>query len=71
MLDYGIYYEFMVMNNSTILDQKIINLSQVIKEVNYAMIISTKPQKSSHITVVDHQKEEEYNIIFVEGLNCI
>ena len=41
MLDYGIYYEFMEMDNSTILDQKTINLSLVRKGVNYAMIIST------------------------------
>ena len=41
MLDYGIYYEFIEMDSSQILNQKIVNLSQVKKNINYAMIIST------------------------------
>ena len=41
MLDYGIYYEFIEMDSSQILNQKVVNLSQVKKNINYAMIIST------------------------------
>ena len=41
MLDYGIYYEFLEMNNSEIISDIPINLSDVKKGVNYAIIIST------------------------------
>ena len=41
MLDYGIYYEFLEMNNSEIISAIPINLSDVKKGVNYAIIIST------------------------------
>ena len=41
MLDYGIYYEFIEMDSSQIMNQKVVNLSQVKKNINYAMIIST------------------------------
>lgn len=41
LLDYGIYYEFIPMHELNSENQKIINLSQVRKNVNYAMVIST------------------------------
>ena len=41
MLDYGIYYEFIEAKNYGKLNQKIINLSQVRKKINYVIIIST------------------------------
>ena len=41
LLDYGIYYEFIPMHELNSENQKIINLSQVRKDVNYAMVIST------------------------------
>ena len=41
MLDYGIYYEFIEMDSSQILNQKIINLSQVELNKNYAIVITT------------------------------
>ena len=41
MLDYGIYYEFIESKDYRKLNQKIINLSQVKKNINYVMVIST------------------------------
>jgi len=41
MLDYGIYYEFIESKYYGKLNQKIINLSQVKKNINYVMVIST------------------------------
>ena len=41
MLDYGIYYEFIPMDNYHNEDQKIINLSQVELNKNYAIVITT------------------------------
>ena len=41
MLDYGIYYEFIPMDNYHNKDQKIINLSQVELNKNYAIVITT------------------------------
>lgn len=41
MLDYGIYYEFIKSKDYGNLNQKIINLSQVKKNINYVMVIST------------------------------
>jgi len=41
MLDYGIYYEFIEMDSYGLLNQKVINLSEVKKNINYAIVIST------------------------------
>ncbi|MDR0971396.1 MAG: GH3 auxin-responsive promoter family protein [Bacteroidales bacterium] len=41
LLDYGIYYEFIPMSEFSKENPKIINLSQVEKNKNYAMVIST------------------------------
>ena len=41
MLDYGIYYEFIKVDNLNKNDQKVINLSEVEIGINYALIIST------------------------------
>ena len=41
MLDYGIYYEFIESKYYGKLNQKIINLSQVKKNINYVIVIST------------------------------
>ena len=41
MLDYGIYYEFIPMNNYQNNNQTIINLSQVELNTNYAIVITT------------------------------
>jgi hypothetical protein len=41
MLDYGIYYEFIPVNETSRVNPKIINLSEVNIGVNYAMVIST------------------------------
>ena len=39
MLDYGIYYEFIEMDSSQILNQKVVNLSQVKKNINFNCIV--------------------------------
>ena len=41
MLDYGIFYEFIPMKNYGTKDEKIIPLSEVKKDVNYAILITT------------------------------
>jgi hypothetical protein len=41
MLDYGIYYEFIPMSNLGEVHPKSVSLSEVDKETNYAMVIST------------------------------
>ncbi|MFA7081866.1 MAG: GH3 auxin-responsive promoter family protein [Bacteroidales bacterium] len=41
LLDYGIYYEFVSLDELGLENPKIINLSKVKKNVNYAMVIST------------------------------
>lgn len=41
LLDYGIYYEFVSFDELELENPKIINLSQVKKNTNYAMVIST------------------------------
>ena len=41
MLDYGIFYEFISMKNYGTKDEKIIPLSEVKKDVNYAILITT------------------------------
>ena len=41
MLDYGIFYEFIPMDTYGTEDQKIIPLSEVRKDVNYAVVITT------------------------------
>jgi len=41
MLDYGIYYEFIEMDSYGLCNQKVINLSEVKKNINYAIVIST------------------------------
>jgi hypothetical protein len=41
MLDYGIYYEFILMNEFFLENKKAIPLSQVETDINYAMVIST------------------------------
>ncbi len=41
MLDYGIFYEFIPMDDYGTPDQKIIPLSEVQKDINYALVITT------------------------------
>ena len=41
MLDYGIFYEFISMKNYGTKDEKIIPLSEVKKDINYAILITT------------------------------
>ena len=41
MLDYGIYFEFIEMDSYGLHNQKVINLSEVKKNINYAIVIST------------------------------
>ena len=55
MLDYGIYYEFIPVNELGKENPRTYHLSEVQKDKNYAMLISTNAVSYTHLDVYKRQ----------------